>query len=67
MMKRVSNRLREAALPLVSSISKCLIQTVPVGKFQLPFALKVIFELVFGSENQRVLMVLSDQNGTFTS
>src|SRR5450432_3681457 len=66
-MKRVSSRLRDAATPLVSSSSKCLIQTVPVGNDQLPTGLNVMVRFVFGTENQRDLMALSDQNGTLRS
>src|ERR1051325_132932 len=66
-MKRVSSRLREAGRPLVSSISKCLIQTAPVGKSQLPSRLNMMVWLTSGSENQRDLIALSDQNGTLTS
>ena len=66
-MKRVSNRLRDSGRPLVSSRSKCLIQTVPVGKDQFPSGLKPSVRLVFGTENQRVFCALSDQNGTLMS
>ena len=57
----------EAGTPLVSSRSKCLIQTAPVGKSQLASRWKVIVELVAGMENQRRLLALSDQKGTLTS
>ena len=67
MMKRVSNRLREDETPLVSSSSKCFIQTVPVGNDQLPVGLNVIARFVSGTENQRDLIALSDQNGTLRS
>src|ERR1051325_11526286 len=67
MRNRVSSRLREAATPLVSSSSKCLIQTVPVGNDQLADGSKPIVRLMFGTENQRVLIALSDQNGTLSS
>src|SRR5436190_16277842 len=66
-MKRVSSRLREDATPLVNSSSKCLIQTVPVGNDQFASRLKVTVKLVFGTENQRLLIALSDQNGTLMS
>src|ERR1700742_1379801 len=66
MRKRVSIRLLEASTPLVSSRSKCLIHTVPVGNDQLPLGLNVIVWLGFGSENQRLLMALSDQKETLT-
>src|SRR4051812_34261128 len=66
-MNRVSNRFREAGTPFVSSSSKCLIQTEPVGNCQLAFGLKPMSRLVFGTENQRDLIALSDQKGTFKS
>src|SRR5262249_6353130 len=67
MMKRVSSRLREESSPLVIWISKCLIHTLLVGKDQLPVPLKETVRFVFGNENHRVLMALSDQNGTLMS
>src|SRR6185369_5600989 len=66
-MNRVSNRWRDSGTPLVNSSSKCLIQTVPVGNDQLPSRLKPMSRLVFGRENQRCLMALSDQKETFKS
>src|SRR5215831_19165893 len=66
-MNRVSSRLRDSGTPLVSSSSKCLIHTVPVGNDQLLSGLKPIVRLVFGTESQRLLIALSDQNGTFRS
>src|SRR5260221_7953624 len=66
-MNRVSSRRRDAGTPLVSSRSKCLIQTEPVGNAQLFVALKPKSRLVLGTENHRVLIALSDQNGTFRS
>src|SRR6185436_6433561 len=65
--KRVSSRLRYSGTPLVNSSSKCLIQTVPVGNNQLPSRLKPMSRLVFGTENQRDLIALSDQKGRLTS
>src|SRR5581483_327849 len=62
--KRVSRRICEVGSPLVNSMLKCLIQIVPAGNDQLPLGLKPIVELVLGTENQRDLMALSDQNGT---
>src|SRR6266571_3890329 len=66
-MKRVSSRLRDSGTPLVSSSSKCLIQTVPVGNDQLPSRLKPMVRFVLGTANQRVLSPLSDQNGRLMS
>src|SRR5436190_11403252 len=63
MSNRVSMRISDAGSPLVSCRLKCLIQTVPVGNDQFPAALKPIVRLVFGTENQRDLIALSDQNG----
>src|ERR1041385_7679207 len=63
-MNRVSSFFRDDGTPLVSSSSKCLIHTAPVGKSQLASRSKVIVRFVSGSENQRVLIAWSDQNGT---
>src|SRR5689334_12878111 len=65
--KRVSGRITDDGSPLVSGRLKCLIHTLPVGNDQLPPGLKPIVRLVFGTENQRDLIALSDQNGTLIS
>ena len=49
------------------SRSKCLIQTVPVGRSQPPEALNPSFCSVSGTENQRRFLASSDQNGWLTS
>src|SRR5438128_11901323 len=66
-MNRVSSRLVDSGIPLVSSNSKCLIQTVPGGNVQFASRLKSIFAFRSGTENQRLFFAPSDQNGTFTS
>src|SRR4051794_28447070 len=59
--------MMEEGSPLVSCKLKCLTQTVPLGNDQLPLGAKVILELTLGTENQRDLMALSDQNGRLMS
>src|SRR5258708_1819070 len=65
--KRVSSRMIDVGSPFVSCRLKCLIHTVPVGNVQLALELKVMVEPRLGTENQRVLIALSDQNGRLMS
>src|SRR6267142_5325478 len=67
MMKRVSSRLRDSGTPFVSSNSKCLIHTAPVGNDQVLAGLNPIVRFVLGTDTQRVLIALSDQKGTLRS
>src|SRR5262245_26264224 len=65
--KRVSNRRLDAGTPLVSSRSKCWIQTVPDGTVQKLVARKVNRVDGLVMQNQRVMIALSAHCGTLTS
>src|ERR1700722_5197177 len=62
-MNRVSTRVLIGGELFVCR-SKCFIHTVPAGNVQGPFVLNVMNWFVFGTEIQRLLTALSDQNGT---